>query len=88
MLYSLALFFFLRKTFLISPTGLRSNLYVLYGRPVAKGLLNSILFPCCTQLSFEMWTNQMQETLNSKKKGDVAFRHKEFSAAIDYYTQV
>ena len=30
----------------------------------------------------------MQDTLNSKKKGDVAFRHKEFKAAIDYYTQV
>lgn len=40
-----------------------------------------------TELSFQMWTNQMQETLNSKKKGDVAFRHKEFAAAIDCYTQ-
>lgn len=40
-----------------------------------------------TELSFHMWTNQMQDTLNSKKKGDVAFRHKEFKAAIDYYTQ-
>ncbi|KAK9053144.1 hypothetical protein SSX86_029774 [Deinandra increscens subsp. villosa] len=40
-----------------------------------------------TELSFHMWTNQMQETLNSKTKGDVAFRHKEFKAAIEYYTQ-
>ncbi|XP_071692831.1 serine/threonine-protein kinase BSK7-like [Rutidosis leptorrhynchoides] len=40
-----------------------------------------------TELSFHMWTNQMQDTLNSKKKGDIAFRHKEFKAAIDYYTQ-
>nr|XP_043608068.1 serine/threonine-protein kinase BSK7-like [Erigeron canadensis] len=40
-----------------------------------------------TELSFHVWTSQMQETLNSKKKGDVAFRHKEFKAAIDYYTQ-
>ncbi|KAI3764338.1 hypothetical protein L2E82_14345 [Cichorium intybus] len=39
------------------------------------------------ELSFHMWTNQMQDTLNSKKKGDVAFRHKEFKTAIDYYTQ-
>lgn len=30
----------------------------------------------------------MQETLNSKKKGDAAFRHKEFKAAIDCYSQV
>ncbi|KAI5655493.1 hypothetical protein M9H77_32680 [Catharanthus roseus] len=40
-----------------------------------------------TELSFQMWTNQMQETLNSKKKGDAAFRHKEFKAAIDCYSQ-
>jgi len=41
-----------------------------------------------TELSFQMWTNQMQETLNSKKKGDVAFRHKDFKAAAEYYSQV
>ncbi|PSS09401.1 Serine/threonine-protein kinase [Actinidia chinensis var. chinensis] len=40
-----------------------------------------------TELSFQMWTNQMQETLNSKKKGDVAFRHKDFRMTIDCYTQ-
>lgn len=39
------------------------------------------------ELSFQMWTNQMQDTLNSKKKGDVAFRHKDFVAAIECYTQ-
>ncbi|KAL2544113.1 Protein kinase protein with tetratricopeptide repeat domain [Forsythia ovata] len=40
-----------------------------------------------TELSFQMWTNQMQETLNSKKKGDVAFRHKDFGVAIECYKQ-
>nr|GLL43319.1 probable serine/threonine-protein kinase At5g41260 [Ipomoea trifida] len=40
-----------------------------------------------TELSFQMWTNQMQDTLNSKKKGDVAFRHKDFRAAIECYSQ-
>ncbi|TYI52613.1 hypothetical protein E1A91_D12G260500v1 [Gossypium mustelinum] len=40
-----------------------------------------------TELSFQMWTNQMQETLTSKKKGDVAFRHKDFRAALECYTQ-
>ncbi|XP_041020443.1 serine/threonine-protein kinase BSK7-like [Juglans microcarpa x Juglans regia] len=40
-----------------------------------------------TELSFQMWTNQMQETLNSKKKGDVAFQHKDLRAAIECYTQ-
>ncbi|CAA6655605.1 unnamed protein product [Spirodela intermedia] len=39
------------------------------------------------ELSFQMWTNQMQETLNSKKKGDTAFRQKDFGTAIEYYTQ-
>ncbi|KAF3772900.1 putative serine/threonine-protein kinase [Nymphaea thermarum] len=40
-----------------------------------------------TELSFQMWTNQMQDTLNSKKQGDAAFRHKDFRTAIDCYTQ-
>ena len=40
------------------------------------------------QLSFQMWTNQMQDTLNSKKHGDTAFRAKDFATAIDSYTQV
>ncbi|XP_047965753.1 serine/threonine-protein kinase BSK7-like [Salvia hispanica] len=39
------------------------------------------------QLSFQMWTNQMQDTLNSKKKGDVAFRHKDFRVSIECFTQ-
>ncbi|KAJ4953286.1 hypothetical protein NE237_030118 [Protea cynaroides] len=39
------------------------------------------------ELSFQMWANQIQETLNSKKKGDVAFRYKDFRAAIECYTQ-
>ncbi|XAR68878.1 Non-specific serine/threonine protein kinase [Bertholletia excelsa] len=39
------------------------------------------------ELSFQMWTNQMQETLNSKKQGDAAFRAKDFATAIDCYTQ-
>ncbi|PIN07064.1 Serine/threonine protein kinase [Handroanthus impetiginosus] len=40
-----------------------------------------------TELSFQMWTNQMQDTLTSKKKGDAAFRHKDFKVAIECYTQ-
>jgi len=39
------------------------------------------------ELSFHMWTDQMQESLNSKKKGDVAFRQKDFREAIECYTQ-
>ncbi|KAM7256234.1 hypothetical protein ACFE04_011975 [Oxalis oulophora] len=40
-----------------------------------------------TELSFQMWTNQVQETINSKKNGDAAFRHKDFKAAIESYSQ-
>lgn len=40
------------------------------------------------QLSFQMWTSQMQDSLNSKKRGDTAFRAKDFATAIDCYTQV
>ncbi|KAI4328780.1 hypothetical protein L6164_021110 [Bauhinia variegata] len=39
------------------------------------------------ELSFQMWTDQMQDTLNCKKKGDVAFRQKDFKLAIDCYSQ-
>ncbi|KAL2928063.1 Serine/threonine-protein kinase BSK7 [Bienertia sinuspersici] len=35
----------------------------------------------------EMWTSQMQDTLTSKKKGDVAFRQKDFKTAIECYSQ-
>ncbi|MBA0678597.1 hypothetical protein Goari_019934 [Gossypium aridum] len=37
-------------------------------------------------LSFQMWTDKIQETLNSKKSGDTAFRAKDFGTAIECYT--
>lgn len=40
------------------------------------------------QLSFQMWTNQIQDTLNFKKHGDSAFHARDFSTGINYYTQV
>nr|XP_016512549.1 PREDICTED: probable serine/threonine-protein kinase At5g41260 [Nicotiana tabacum] len=40
-----------------------------------------------TELSFQMWTDQVLETLNSKKKGDAAFKNKDFRAAIECYTK-
>lgn len=46
-----------------------------------------IIFPEL-QLSFQMWTDQMQDSLNCKQKGDAAFRHKDFKLAIECYTQV
>ncbi|XP_048422031.1 serine/threonine-protein kinase BSK3-like isoform X2 [Pyrus x bretschneideri] len=38
-------------------------------------------------LSFQMWTDQMQESLDSKKKGDSAFKHKDFRTTIECYSQ-
>ncbi|RXI08058.1 hypothetical protein DVH24_014624 [Malus domestica] len=40
------------------------------------------------ELSFQMWTDQMQESLESKKKGDPAFKHKDFRTAIECYSQI
>uniref|UniRef100_A0A7N0U5A9 non-specific serine/threonine protein kinase n=1 Tax=Kalanchoe fedtschenkoi TaxID=63787 RepID=A0A7N0U5A9_KALFE len=38
------------------------------------------------ELSFQMWTNQIQDTLNSKKRADAAFRAKDFTTAVNSYT--
>lgn len=38
------------------------------------------------ELSFQMWTSQLQDTLNGKKRGDNAFRAKDFTTAIECYT--
>ncbi|GJS36828.1 serine/threonine-protein kinase BSK5-like protein [Tanacetum coccineum] len=38
------------------------------------------------ELSFQMWTSQLQDTLNGKKRGDNAFRTKDFTTAIECYT--
>jgi tetratricopeptide (TPR) repeat protein len=40
------------------------------------------------QLSFQLWTNQIEEMLEYKKQGDAAFHAKDFSTAIEYYSQV
>lgn len=40
------------------------------------------------QLSFQEWTQQMREMLDSRKRGDLAFRDKDFKAAIECYSQV
>ncbi|KAM7276115.1 hypothetical protein ACFE04_017981 [Oxalis oulophora] len=39
------------------------------------------------ELSFQMWTDEMKESLNTKKAGDAAFRLKEFKEAIECYSQ-
>lgn len=39
------------------------------------------------ELSFQVWTKQMQDILSAKKRGDSAFREKDFRTAIDCYTQ-
>ncbi|CAI0552990.1 unnamed protein product [Linum tenue] len=40
------------------------------------------------KLSFQEWTQQVQDMLNTKKFGDIAFRDKDFNNAIDNYTKL
>ncbi|CAH9129198.1 unnamed protein product [Cuscuta epithymum] len=39
------------------------------------------------ELSFQMWTGEIQDTINSRKRGDNAFRAKDLTTAIDSYTE-
>lgn len=54
---------------------------------IFAAMSSSSYFIFLLQLSFQMWTNQMQDMLNSKK-GDNAFRQKDFTTTIDFYSQV
>ncbi|KAL0347449.1 UNVERIFIED_CONTAM: Serine/threonine-protein kinase BSK1 [Sesamum calycinum] len=40
------------------------------------------------ELSFQEWTQQMRDMLDARKRGDLAFRDKEFKTAIDCYSQM
>ncbi|EXB99780.1 putative serine/threonine-protein kinase [Morus notabilis] len=40
------------------------------------------------ELSFQEWTQQVQDMLNTKKFGDIAFRDKDFKSAIEYYSKL
>lgn len=42
----------------------------------------------CLQLSFQEWTQQMRDMLDARKRGDYAFRDKDFKEAIECYSQV
>ncbi|XP_021754164.1 probable serine/threonine-protein kinase At5g41260 isoform X2 [Chenopodium quinoa] len=50
-------------------------------------ILESIGYKDDEGAATEMWTSQMQDTLTSKKKGDAAFRQKDFKTAIECYSQ-
>ncbi|CAD6211866.1 unnamed protein product [Miscanthus lutarioriparius] len=39
------------------------------------------------ELSFQEWTQQMRDMLDARKRGDFAFKDKDFKAAIDCYSQ-
>ncbi|KAH9605545.1 hypothetical protein KSS87_001931 [Heliosperma pusillum] len=39
------------------------------------------------ELSFQMWTDEMQQSLESKKKGDTAFKQKDYKTAVERYSQ-
>ncbi|KAH7576128.1 hypothetical protein JRO89_XS01G0001500 [Xanthoceras sorbifolium] len=40
------------------------------------------------ELSFQEWTQQVQDMLNTKKVGDIAFRDKDFKNAVEYYSKL
>ncbi|KAG4136347.1 hypothetical protein ERO13_D08G275257v2 [Gossypium hirsutum] len=40
------------------------------------------------ELSFQEWTQQVRDMLNTKKFGDIAFRDKDFKNAIYYYSKL
>ncbi|GJU73186.1 hypothetical protein Tco_1264591 [Tanacetum coccineum] len=40
------------------------------------------------ELSFQMWTNKLQDALNGRKRGCTAFRGKDLNADSDSYTSV
>ncbi|KAJ6736497.1 SERINE/THREONINE-PROTEIN KINASE BSK11 [Salix viminalis] len=39
------------------------------------------------ELSFQEWTQQMKDMLEARKRGDVAFRDKDFKTAVECYSQ-
>ncbi|XP_022153153.1 probable serine/threonine-protein kinase At4g35230 isoform X2 [Momordica charantia] len=39
------------------------------------------------ELSFQEWTQQMRDMLEARKRGDLAFRDRDFKTAIDCYSQ-
>ncbi|KAF5947063.1 hypothetical protein HYC85_017291 [Camellia sinensis] len=39
------------------------------------------------ELSFQEWTQQMRDLLEARKRGDFAFRDKDFKTAINFYSQ-
>ena len=40
------------------------------------------------KLSFQEWTQQVQDMINTKKFGDIAFKDKDFKNAVEYYSKV
>jgi|UniRef100_A0A2N9I8G5 BR-signaling kinase len=44
--------------------------------------------PGTNELSFQEWTQQMKDMTEARKRGDFAFRDKDFKTAIDCYSQL
>lgn len=40
------------------------------------------------ELSFQEWTQQVQDMLNTKKFGDIAFRDKDFKGSVEHYSKL
>lgn len=56
--------------------------------PISNAVLKFLFQYGYVQLSFQEWTQQMRDMLEARKRGDVAFRDKDFKAAIECYSQV
>jgi hypothetical protein len=63
----------------MSAFGFQSFCFVGFVKPASFSIL---------QLSFQEWTQQMRDMLDARKRGDFAFKDKDFKAAIDCYSQV
>ena len=57
----------------------QSFCFVGYVKPASFSIL---------QLSFQEWTQQMRDMLDARKRGNSAFKDKDFKAAIDCYSQM
>ncbi|URE25507.1 STYKc [Musa troglodytarum] len=77
-----------KQTIKLSPLGeacARLNLVAIYEILEKVGYKDEE--DLANDLSFQVWTSQIQETLNFKKHGDNAFLAKDFETAIDCYAQ-
>ncbi|KAH7525238.1 serine/threonine-protein kinase BSK2 [Ziziphus jujuba] len=73
---------------MLSPLGMacaRMNLTAVYDILLKTGYKDEE--GAENELSFQEWTQQVQDMLNVKRFADIAFRDKDFKNAVDYYSK-